>query len=127
MMEENMMETNTPVPSTEPRHRSTGALILFLLLALLMPIGLFIYHLVLWSTEQTAIASASEAQLAWAGLVGLAVQGVLLSSIFALLWRFTSDLRFKPVYAGWLIAALMAFPGLLLRLLGPNNDQLGSV
>jgi subtilisin family serine protease len=43
------------------------------------------------------------------------------------LWRFTSDLRFKPVYAGWLVAAPMAFPALLLRLLGPNNDQLGSI
>ncbi|HEX9388542.1 MAG TPA: S8 family serine peptidase, partial [Anaerolineales bacterium] len=42
------------------------------------------------------------------------------------LWRFTTDERFKPVYAGWLGAALMAFPALLLRLLGPNNDQFGS-
>ncbi len=92
-----------------------------------MPICLLIYHFILWSTEQTAIASASQANLAWAGLIGLAAQGILMTGVIAALWRFTTDERFKPVYAGWLGAALMAFPALLLRLLGPNNDQLGSL
>jgi subtilisin family serine protease len=127
MMESDMNATGTPIAVAGPGGRSSGALILFLLLALLMPACLLVYHLVLWSTEQTAIASGSQAQLAWAGLIGMAVQGVVLAGIFALLWRFTRDGRFKPVYAGWLGAALMAFPGLLLRLLGPNNDQLGSI
>ena len=122
-----MIETVTPTVSPEPRNRSAGALVLFLLLALLMPVCLLVYHLVLWTTEQTAIASGSQAQLAWAGPIGLAVQGIVLSGSIAALWRFTTDIRFKPVYAGWLNAALMAFPGLLLRLLGPNNDQLGSI
>jgi subtilisin family serine protease len=126
-MENDMIETVTPTVSPEPRNRSAGALILFLLFALLMPVCLLVYHLVLWTTEQTAIASGSEAQLAWAGLIGLAVQGIILAGIIAILWRFTTDIRFKPVYAGWFRAALMAFPGLLLRLLGPNNDQLGSI
>src|SRR6266508_2017654 len=120
-----MMEIDAPTP--EPRNRFTGALILFLLLALPMPICLIVYHFVLWSMEQTAIASGSFAYLAWAGLIGLAAQGIIMTGGIAILWRFTTDLRFKPVYAGWMGAALMAFPALLLRLLGPNNDQLGSL
>ena len=122
-----MSEMEPPIEIVTPRNRSSGALILFLLFAVPMPICLLIYHFILWSAEQTAIASASEANLAWAGLIGLAVQGILMTGAIAALWRFTTDDRFKPVYAGWLIAALMVFPGLLLRLLGPNNDQLGSL
>ena len=122
-----MTEMDTPFPIPEPRNRSTGALVLFLLLAVPMPICLLIYHFILWSTEQTAIVSGSQANLAWAGLIGLAAQGVVMTGIVAALWRFTTDERFKPVYAGWLAAALMAFPALLLRLLGPNNDQFGSL
>jgi subtilisin family serine protease len=121
-----MIATETAAPLPEPGNRSAGAVILFLLLAVPMPVCLLVYHLVLWSTEQTAIASGSEAQLAWAGLVGLAAQGIILTGITFVLWRLTTDIRFKVVYAGWLVGALMAFPGLLLRLLGPNNDQLGS-
>ena len=119
--------TETPIKAAEPRNRSSGALILFLLFAVPMPFCLLIYHFILWSMEQTAIASASEANLAWAGLLGLAAQGIVLTGLIAALWRFTTDDRFKPVYAGWLGTALMAFPALCLRLLGPNNDQLGSI
>src|SRR5690349_7999643 len=122
-----MTEMNAPIATPEPRNRSTGTMILFLLFAVPMPICLLIYHFILWSTEQTAIADGSEAKLAWAGLLGLAAQGIILTGIIAALWRFTTDERFKPVYAGWLVAAVMAFPALLLRLLGPNNDQLGSI
>src|SRR5215213_5140210 len=120
-----MIETAAPSVSPEPRNRSAGALVLFLLTALLTPICLLVYHLILWSTEQTAIASGSQAQLEWAGFIGLAIQGIVMTGITAILWRLTTDTRFKAVYAGWLGAALVAFPALLLRLLGPNNDQLG--
>jgi hypothetical protein len=125
-MNEPQVEQNPPGPA-EPRNRSSTAVLLFFLLGLSMPFCLFFYHLILWTAEQTAIASGSQAQLKWAGLVGLAVQGLVLGGITALLWRLTADLRFKPVYQGWLVAALMAFPGLLLRLLGPNNDQFGAI
>ncbi|MGZ9164989.1 MAG: S8 family serine peptidase [Anaerolineales bacterium] len=127
-MNESQVSLNEPVPlSPEPKNRSTGALILFIVVALLMPVCLLIYHFVLWFTEQTAIASGSAANLAWAGPIGLALQGILLTGIIAALWRLTKDERFKPVYAGWLLAALMAFPGLALRFLGPNNDQSGAI
>src|SRR5688572_27659770 len=127
-MNESQVILNESTPfSPEPTNQSTGALILFAVVALLMPICLLIYHFVLWFTEQMAIASGSAANLAWAGPIGLAVQGVFLTGIIAALWRLTKDKRFKPVYAGWLVAAVMAFPGLALRFLGPNNDQLGSI
>ena len=99
--------TETPIdlneaipPQAEPTNRSTGALILFLFMAVPMPFCLLIYHFVLWSTEQSAIASGSLANLAWAGALGLAAQAVLMTSLIAALWYFTKDDRFKPVYAG---------------------------
>ena len=122
-----MTEMENMVSTPEPKNRSTGALVLFLLVAVPMPFCLLIYHFVLWSTEQTAIASGSLANLAWAGLIGLAGQAIVISGAIAALWYLTKDERFKPVYAGWLGASLVAFPALLLRLLGPNNDQLGSI
>jgi len=127
-MNEAQVDLNQNVqPPDEPKNRSTGALILFLVMAVPMPICMFVYHFILWSTEQTAIASGSFANLAWAGTIGLAVQAIVMTGVIAALWYFTKDDRFKPVYAGWLGAALMAFPALVLRFLGPNNDQLGSI
>src|SRR5688572_10992553 len=122
-----MTELEKIVSTPEPKNRTTGALVLFVLMAIPMPLCLLIYHFIVWSSEQSAIASGSLANLAWAGLIGLAAQAVVLTGVIAALWRFTQDDRFKPVYAGWLGAALLAFPALLLRLLGPNNDQLGSI
>ncbi|MBK8781005.1 MAG: S8 family serine peptidase [Anaerolineales bacterium] len=120
---------NTPIvePAVQPKDRSTTALVLFLFFALPMPLCLFIYHFVLWSMEQSAITSLSLKNLAWTGPIGLAAQGLVLSVAAGLLWRFTNDDRFKPVYAGLFGAALMAFPALLLRMLGANSDQLGSI
>lgn len=111
----------------QPQNRSTGALWVFVLFIFPMPLCLSIYHFVVWTTEQSAIISLSAKQMEWAGLIGLAVQAVVMSAFTAALWYFTKDERFKPVYAGLLVAALMAFPALLLRMLGPNNDQLGSI
>ena len=122
-----MSESIPNASTTEPQNRSTGALVIFLLFALPMPLCLFIYHFVVWSTEQSAIISLSAKNLAWAGLIGLTMQAIVMTGSTAALWRFTSDDRFKPVYAGLFGAAIMAFPALLLRVLGPNNDQLGSL
>ncbi len=122
-MNESISDTTSP----EPQNRSTGALVLFLFIALPMPLCLLIYHFSVWSTEQSAITSLSLKNLVWAGLIGLAIQAVVMTGITAALWRFTKDDRFKPVYAGLFGAAVMAFPALLLRMLGPNNDQLGSI
>jgi subtilisin family serine protease len=122
-----MTETISPQETIQPQNHSTGALILFLLFVLPMPFCLFVYHFILWSTEQSAIISSSVKQLEWAGPIGLFVQAVVLSILTGLLWRFTKDDRFKPVYAGLFGASLAAFPALILRAIGQNNDQVGSV
>ncbi|HAV78731.1 MAG TPA: peptidase S8 [Anaerolineae bacterium] len=128
LMNETNDNLNQPIQSKEePTNRSTGTLILFLFIAVPMPICMFIYHFILWSFEQTAITSGSLANLAIAGPIGLLIQAVLMTGIITVLWRFTTDDRFKPVYAGWLGASLMAFPALALRFFGTNNDQLGSI
>ncbi len=122
-----MTESISEAPIAEPQNRSIGALVLFLLFVLPMPFCLLTYHFIVWSTEQSAIASLSLKNLAWAGLICLAVQAIVMTGATAGLWYFTTDDRFKPVYAGLFGAAVIAFPALLLRLLGPNNDQLGSI
>jgi len=122
-----MNESISDTSALEPQNRSTSALILFLVVALPMPLCLLIYHFIVWSTEQTAITSLSFKSLETAGLIGLVIQAVVMTGLTAALWRFTKDDRFKPVYAGLFGAAIMAFPALILRVLGPNNDQLGSI
>ena len=120
------MIESTPNTS-EPQNRTTAALVIFLLFALPMPACLFIYHFILWSTEQSAIISLSLRQFAWAGPIGLAVQALVMTTIAAALWRYTTDDRFKPVYATLAGAAGIGFPALLLRAVGTNYDQLGSM
>jgi subtilisin family serine protease len=113
--------------TAEPQKRSGNALAIFLLVALPMPFCLFVYHVVLWFAEQIAITSLSAKGIAWAGPIGLALQGFVMAGFSVLLWRYTTDDRFKPVYAVLSGAALIAFPALLLRAPGPNNDQVGSI
>ena len=122
-----MNETASTIPIMEPQNRTTSALVLFLLIALPMPACLLLYHFIVWAFEQTAITSLSLSTFAWFGPIGLAVQAIFMTGVSAALWRFTKDDRFKPVYAGWIGAAVMAFPALILRLIGPNYDQIGSL
>jgi len=110
-----------------PRKRSTAALIVFVLFTLPTPLCLLIYHFVLWSTEQVALASLSQKNLAWAGTIGLGVQAVLVSGLAFALWRFVADDRFKGAYLGILGAALIGFPALALRVLDSNSDQVGAL
>ena len=68
MTDETHIDQPVPtIPDPAPTNRSTGALVLFLLLAIFMPICSFMYHFTLWSMEQSAIASGSLSNLAWFG------------------------------------------------------------
>jgi hypothetical protein len=118
---------NEPDALPQPQPRSTLALVFFLILAPSLFCGTYSYHFLLWFLEQMAIMSGSVSQLQWAGLAGLGLQFVLLLILIGAFWYFTQDEGLKPVYAGWLGATFLALPGLLLRLIGPNNDQLGSL
>ncbi|MCC7119309.1 MAG: S8 family serine peptidase [Anaerolineales bacterium] len=111
----------------QPQNKSATALTLFIIFALPLPLCLFTYSFVAWYMSQMAIASLSVDSLKWSSLIALGAQAFLVSLLIGLLWYFTKDERFKPVYAGWLGASLLAFPALGLRLLGPNNDQLGAI
>ncbi len=110
----------------ELKNRSQGAALLFLFVVLPMPLCLFVYHFMVWTAEQSAIMSLSLKQMTWSGAVGLAAQSIFMSLLTGLLWWFTKDERFKPVYAGLFGAALMGFPALALKFLDPNSDQLGA-
>ncbi|MBX3035832.1 MAG: S8 family serine peptidase [Anaerolineales bacterium] len=118
--------SNQPIIA-QPQNRSQTSLVFFLLLTIPLPFCLFIYHFIVWSLEQSAIISLSAKVLEWSGLIGLALQAFVLSLSAGLLWRFTSDERFKTWFRGMFIASLIGFPTLLLRFLGANNDQLGSI
>lgn len=122
-----MIENVDTLPEEETKHRSGGALALFLIAALPLPFCSLVYHFIVWSMGQSAIASSSLKQFAWAGVIGLAVQAVLMSLLFGLLWHFTKDDRFKGWYAGLFGASLFGFPALAMRFLGANNDQTGSI
>ncbi len=116
---------NTPILEMKPR--SNGALALFLIAALPLPLCSLIYHFIVWSVGQSAIASSSLQQLGWADVIGLAAQAILMSLLFGLLWRFTNDDSFKGWYSGLFAASLFGFPALAMRFLGANNDQTGSL
>ncbi len=111
----------------QSKNRSTGALILFLVVALPMPLCLFVYHFVVWGMEQAAIISLSVKQLEWSGVVGLALQAAFMSLLTGLLWKLNKDERFKPVYASMFGAALFAFPALGLKFLSANDDQIAAL
>ena len=115
------------VPVVEGKNHSSGALALFLLVALPMPFCLFIYNFIVWSAGQSAIISHSLKNWAWAGVIGLLVQAVFMSLVTGLFWYFTKDSRFKPWYLGLFVASLIGFPALIFQILGPNNDQVGSL
>lgn len=120
-----MSEPAAPLP--QPKPRSTLALVLFLFLAPSLFCGTYALHFLTWFLEQMAITSASASQLEWVGPIGLGVQFITLLVVIGAFWYFTHDEGLRPVYAGWLGATLFALPGLLLRFIGPNNDQLGSL
>lgn len=117
--------TETETHPSNPRF--TLAAVLFVLLAPALVCGTLGFHFLTYSMEQIALTSGSLEKLAWAGPLGLGFQAVTLGILTGMLWFFTKDRRYRPVYAGWLGAALMSFPALILRALGPNNDQIGSL
>lgn len=118
--------SNQPM-MTQRQNRSYASLVFFLLLTIPLPFCLFIYHFVVWSFEQSAIISLSAKMFEWSGIIGLLVQTIVLGFVTGLLWWLTNDTHFKAWFRGICIATLIGLPTVLLRLLGANNDQLGSI
>lgn len=114
-------------PEVESQTKNTSSLVFFLLIVLPIPFCLFIYQFILWSFEQSAIASLSAKQFAIASPIGLGAQALVMAIITGLFWYFTSDTRFKSWYFGLLLASLFGIPAVLLRFVDANNDQIGSL
>jgi subtilisin family serine protease len=119
--------TETATPPLEAKPRSPLTLVVFLLFAPSLVCGTYAYHFFAWFLEQMGIISGSAKDLEWAGVVGLGIQFITLLVVVGAAWYFTRDTGFKRVYAGWLGAVLVTLPGILLRFVGPNNDQIGSL
>lgn len=118
---------NEAVSPIQSKPRSIVPIILLVTFAFTLFCGLQAFHYALWSSEQMLgmTMKLSETSLISAG--GLLVQAVILTMVIGTFYALTHDERIRPVYAGWLGASLAAFPALLLRLLGPHNDQIGSL
>ncbi len=118
---------NEPISPIETKPRSAVPFILLVIFAPALFFGLLAYHYALWFGGQMFGMALRLSQVALIEAGGLAVQAVILTLAIGLVWHFTRDERFRPVYAGWLGASLAAFPAIALRLLGPHHDQLGSL
>lgn len=123
------MNESVVVPP-EPAPAKPGAVtpvVLLAVFALVIFCGVQIYQYVTWYFEQMFSMMTSLGRMSLIEAGALLVETVIAALICAPLWYFTKDERFRPVFAGWLAAALVGFPAALLRLLGPHNDQLGSL
>jgi hypothetical protein len=118
---------NEPISPVETKPRSVVPVILLVIFAPALFCGLQAWQYVLWYAEQMLGMTMRLSQVALIDAGALAVQAVLTTLVCGLLWYFTRDELFRPVFAGWLGASLAAFPAIALRLLGPHNDQLGSL
>ena len=123
-MNEPIAIPETPI---ETKPRSTIPVILLVIFAPALFFGLLAYQYALWFSGQIFGTALRLSQVALIEAGGLAAQAVILTLVIGLVWHFTRDERFRPVYAGWLGASLAAFPAIALRFLGPHNDQLGSL
>lgn len=117
----------TPNEPIETQPRSVIPVILLAIFAPALFCGLQVYHYILWSAEQTLSITMPLFNNALVAVGGMAAQAVMLCIFTGLLWGLTRDARFRPVYAGWFGASLVAFPTIALRFLGPHNDQVGSL
>ncbi len=112
-------------PPAAPKPRSALPLVLLIIFAPALFCGLQAVTFSIWSFEQIAGMGWSIGRLDLIDAGGLFVLAILLTIITGLLYRFTRSERFRPVFASWFWAALVSFPAIGLRFLGPNNDQTG--
>jgi hypothetical protein len=123
-----MNETpNISITPDEAKPRSAVPLILLAIFAPTLFCGLLSFQYTFWSSMQFLGMAMRLSQVALIDAGALAVQAVLTTLICGLLWYFIHDELYRPIFAGWLGASLVAFPAIALRFLGPHNDQLGAL
>jgi subtilisin family serine protease len=111
-------------PIKQPVKRS--AIVLFVIAGLLFFVIIFLGQSTAWYLEQAAIVSESFAVLGKVGIVWFLVQAFILASLSGIAVAVSKSI-FRQVYWKWLIASLITLPALVLRFLGPNNDQVGAL
>lgn len=127
------IETSGPLAPEESRAAtpaagslSTPAVLVFLFLVVILSGVIFIGQSTAWFLEQLALTSLSVERLAASGWIWFIIQVVLVALASGLAFVFSSD-PFRPIYRGWLIGCLVTLPALVLRFIGPNQDQLGAL
>src|SRR5512140_837316 len=113
----------TPGPS---RASSSSAIALFVIASIGISALIVVGHLVVWNLEQTAIADESFRFLANAGKIWFVAQAAIVAVLTGIAVAVSKSV-FRLVYKSWLIASLVTLPALVLRFLGPNNDQVGAL
>jgi len=104
---------------------SRGAVILFIIAGLAISAFIFVGQSIAWFLEQSAIETESFAFLSRAGIVWFLAQAFILALVCGIAVAASKSI-FRPIYQTWLIASLIILPALVLRFLGPNNDQAGA-
>ena len=107
----------------QPRLRSV---VFFLVAVVTLSLAILIGQVVAWFMEQIAIESESLAFLGVAGKAWFVTQAVLLVVVCGI-GSAVSRSVFRPFYQSWLWGTVVTLPGLVLRFLGPNQDQLGAL
>ncbi len=119
-----MPETTNDLPPLKPVKGS--AVLLFVVAGLVIFLLVFLGGSTAWFLEQNAIASESLAVLGKAGIVWFVLQAFILAVACGIAVAVSKSI-FRPIYRTWLIASLITLPALVLRFLGPNNDQVGAL
>jgi subtilase family protein len=109
-----------------PARPAASSVVLFVCAASALALLILIGQFVTWTLEQTAIASDSFSFLGSAGVAWFLLQAFLVAALSGTAFL-VSKSALRPVYRSWLVAALVTLPALILRFLGPNNDQLGAL
>lgn len=109
-----------------PARPTTAAVVGFVIVALVLPCAVFGNQFFTWFVEQFGIISASTAFLVHTGKVMLLVQAVV-TIVTSGAFFFFSHNTLRPIYKGWLVASVFAIPAVVLKFLGPNDDQTGSL
>ncbi len=121
------MEAQAAATLPETNGRPTGgAILLYVAAAVGVSLLIVIGQVVAWNLEQAAIADESFAVLANSGRIWFLIQAAIIAVLCGIALLVSKSI-FRPVYRSWLIAALVTLPGWFLRLLGPNNDQIGAL
>ena len=117
-------DTTPPEPATN--KLSTAAIVAFILAVFSLSSSIFLGQIIAWFMEQIATASGSAGFLSVSGTIWFIAQAILVAGI-AGIYLFFSHNVLRPVYQGWLLAALLTLPAFGLRFIGPNQDQPGAL